>query len=169
MRVYLVVQNPVCLFCQDTGMACIQYVVRQTAPQCALLEKTPFQIVVPPETMARWLVFLLFCCLRWRESCSFASKQHARLPQPILWLNSETRNDLLPTLPPPPDPTSNPNDDVFRMLRETLPLPIQHWMRDSGFLRGLTDGLVYFSVPELIQRYPHALGIYLSLPVKTIA
>lgn len=75
----------------------------------------------------------------------------------------------MPTLPPPPDPTSNPNDDVFRMLRETLPLPIQHWMRDSGFLRGLIDGLVYFSVPELIQRYPQALGIYLSLPVKTIA
>jgi acetyl esterase/lipase len=42
-------------------------------------------------------------------------------------------------------------------------------MRDSGFLRGLIDGLVYLNVPELVQRYPHALGNYLSLPVKTIA
>jgi acetyl esterase/lipase len=41
-------------------------------------------------------------------------------------------------------------------------------MRDSGFLRGVIDGLIYFGLPELVQQYPHALGMYFSLPVQTI-
>jgi len=66
-------------------------------------------------------------------------------------------------LPPPPKSTGNPSDDVFRTFRATVPLSVQYWMRDSGFLRFVVDSLVYLGLPDLIQQYPDAVHMFLKL------
>ncbi len=76
---------------------------------------------------------------------------------------SSSRQSSSSSLPPIPNPTTNPDDDFLRSLRQTVPKRMQHWMRDSGVIRWIMDSLVWTVIPSLIQEYPWAVDDFLRL------
>jgi acetyl esterase/lipase len=66
-------------------------------------------------------------------------------------------------LPPLPDPFQNPDDDLFRSLRRSLPVRLQYFLRDSGIFRALVDASVVLAVPPILRNYPTALSELLTL------
>lgn len=63
----------------------------------------------------------------------------------------------------PPDPLRNTKDDFFRQVRNTVPLPLQYFLRDSGLLRLIVDSLVFLGVPSLLHVYPTAWNDFQTL------
>ena len=112
-------------------------------------------------------LFVYLLCLAKSQSFLFKKPTCFRRAAPRL---HEIREMLVdsrtPSLPPPPSSTGNPADDVFRLFREKVPVSLQNWMRDSGFLRFIVDSLVLVGLPELVQQYPHALPTFLKLTVQ---
>lgn len=70
-------------------------------------------------------------------------------------------------LPPPPCPTSNPSDDVFRKIRRSWPVPLQNWLTEKGVFRFLADSLVIFGIPGLIKEYPDAFWDFFHLSTSS--
>jgi acetyl esterase/lipase len=66
-------------------------------------------------------------------------------------------------LPPLPDPSQNPDDDLFRSLRKSLPVRVQYFFRDSGVFRALVDASAVFAAPPILRNYPSALSDFLTL------
>ena len=55
-------------------------------------------------------------------------------------------------------------DTSFRKWRDSLPVPLQPWMRDSGVLRILVDSILLpLSLPTICQEYPTAVEDFLRL------
>ena len=74
----------------------------------------------------------------------------------------ETLSDTL-TLESPDD-TQQDNDHGFRNMRETLPLWLQHGLRDSGALRLVIDGLTKVSAaPAFYNENPHCFWEFLRI------
>lgn len=64
---------------------------------------------------------------------------------------------LTKDLPPIPDPTADPSDDVFRKIRKEWPVERVHYLRDSGIIRWIQDALIYVGLPALIYSFPDIL------------
>ena len=71
-------------------------------------------------------------------------------------------------LPPPPCPTSNPSDDVFREIRRSWPVSLQNSLTENGVFRFLADSLVIFGVPGLIKEYPDAFWDFFHLSTSSV-
>jgi acetyl esterase/lipase len=67
------------------------------------------------------------------------------------------------SLPPTPDPSSDPEDDVFRSFRGNVPKIVQSWLRDSGVIRGVMTLLFWYGVPSVGKKYPWAVLDFLKL------
>ena len=76
-----------------------------------------------------------------------------------------TSNDIsTDTLPPPPCPESNKDDDRWRNIRQNVPVWVQNSLiRDSGFVRFASDTLLALGCPSIISTYRQALPNFLAL------
>jgi acetyl esterase/lipase len=77
----------------------------------------------------------------------------------------------LSTLPQPlpfvvPDPTADPPDDVYRMIRHKWPLSVLHFVRDSGLSRWIQDTIILLGVPYLLQKYPKLWPRFLAVSAR---
>jgi len=78
--------------------------------------------------------------------------------------NAKFNDTSLDSLPPPPCPESNKNDDIWRKIRQNVPIWVQNTLvRDSGFLRFMCDTLSLFALPSVCSTYQHALPNFLAL------
>uniref|UniRef100_A0A0G4HAQ4 BD-FAE-like domain-containing protein n=1 Tax=Chromera velia CCMP2878 TaxID=1169474 RepID=A0A0G4HAQ4_9ALVE len=85
------------------------------------------------------------------------------LPRPPILSPTDGSPPIPENLPPPADPTANPEDEGFRRLRKNWPLWLQYFLRDSGALRALVDLLVLLGIPSLLRQYPGSLKRFLHL------
>lgn len=70
----------------------------------------------------------------------------------------------LDSLSPPPCPESNKNDELWRNIRQNVPIWVQNTlMRDSGFVRFGCDTLSLFALPSFCSTYRDALPNFLAL------
>ena len=68
------------------------------------------------------------------------------------------------SLPPPPCPESNKDDDIWRNIRQNYPLWVSNILiRDSGLGRLASDTAILFGIPSIISTYKEALPNLLAL------
>lgn len=68
------------------------------------------------------------------------------------------------SLPPPPCPESNKDDDIWRNIRQIYPLWVSNILiRDSGLGRLASDTAILFGIPSIISTYKEALPNLLAL------
>ena len=76
---------------------------------------------------------------------------------------TEVEETQLDSLPPPPCSKSNKDDDIWRYVRQNIPIWVQNTWRDSGFIRFACDGLTVVAVPSILSMYQEALPNFLAL------
>ena len=67
------------------------------------------------------------------------------------------------TLPPIPDPNSDPADDVFRNIKDSWPTKFIHFLRDTGAAGWIQDSLFIVGVPAILPTYPDMMKNFLTL------
>lgn len=115
------------------------------------------------------LVLFIVSCSNTSQSLSLMGRSKVAHHRRSTFHTSVARSDetvVAPEanrLPPLPDPSGNPNDDIFRSIRRSLPVRIQYFMRDSGFFRALIDSSVVLSVRPILRQYPSSLSNFMAL------
>ena len=78
--------------------------------------------------------------------------------------SSELNDVSMESLPPPPCPESNKDDDIWRNIRNNYPPWVPNLLiRDSGLGRLASDAAIVFGIPSIISTYKEALPNYLAL------
>jgi len=122
----------------------------------------------PPSGIASKYIFSSRRTSHHRSTCQQLTEQ--QIEEESVACATTIANGVIPTrtnLPPPPCPKSDPNDDSFREVRDSWPLGLQHFLRESGILRSLEDVLILVGVPALIQQYPGVLSDFFHLSTSS--
>ncbi len=78
--------------------------------------------------------------------------------------SSDLDDVSMESLPPPPCPKSNKDDDIWRNIRNNYPRWVPNLLiRDSGLGRLASDAAIVFGIPSIISTYKEALPNYLAL------
>lgn len=99
-------------------------------------------------------------------SFSFAIQFHSFYGFAVLKLRStdwsalrQSKQDLLQNV----DMNAMNVTATYRFMRSSLPVWIQHGLRDSGFLRALLDSSVLAVIPSVLEQHPESLCNFLVL------